>query len=995
MTPADSAQVQVSVTANAGTTPQLAVTLSTEQNPPQNSGLTFFPPQGFLTTSNPVSFTVEAEVSAQPIQNYPIVVTATDQSNNSSVALVPLTVSVPFSASTTPTRSNFARTDQGPTGVVYDQLRKLLFVSVEILNQVQVFSSVDGHRVTTIPVMYPAGIDESSDGSSVYVVSPFSSLITTIDPASFQVVNQASIPQNQAGFQVATLSNGDVLILTATDTTAPGTVYLWNPAAKTIISFGQSAGSMVRSADHSKVLLIGTSFSGGTAVLYDVTSNSFATSSDSIGGANMAISPDGSQIVQAGYSNSSTVFYDQNFNPLGSISLDFQPLYGTIYSLDGNQAYVFGDDFMGAGNVVAAIDTHTFQLVGIVPSFAFGIGLPFSGQWLTPFAIDETRMLFGGVSRGMGYLDLSSPGTINLPASRIDLVQPTLLSLGEPTQLQMSGAYLSPSLSYHVYFGAPPASPSAQTGTNISIQNANTLSVTAPAGIAAGPANVTFVRSDGLFQVLPDWVSYGPTILMVDANAGSPAGGDAIEVIGYGFDGGNVQVSIGGQPATVTQVNGPTSTAQFATERILLTTPPGNPGYADVVVTTASGSTTATRGFEYLTSAKIYPITGALDDIVYDQIRKRLYLSNQDHNRVEVFDLTSDSYVSPVAVGNQPTSLALTPDGALLAVLNSADMTVSVITLSNMQVTATYSAVNSNDAGNVPVALSPVEPHRMLVDLVCTGCLDAGVIHLLDLGTGSLSCSGVAGCSGGNIVFGSGVDAMASTPDGSKVFLADYYGGLGLLNLTANQLTTANLFSAQDAAADADGNIFAAQFGILNAALSQTSIMAYEPYADSGTQSFHNVPGEKLSPSGSLLFQPQDSGVDIFDVHTGRIVLHADMPEGIPFDSGAMALDETSSKMFLISNSGITVAQLFELPLSLASITPATGPAGTQVKLRGSGFVTGSAVIFGTSQVPATYVDQNTLTAVVPALSTTGPVRVTVTNPDGRTYSYDALFSAQ
>lgn len=86
---------------------------------------------------------------------------------------------------------------------------------------------------------------------------------------------------------------------------------------------------------------------------------------------------------------------------------------------------------------------------------------------------------------------------------------------------------------------------------------------------------------------------------------------------------------------------------------------------------------------------------------------------------------------------------------------------------------------------------------------------------------------------------------------------------------------------------------------------------------------------------------------------------------------------------------------ILRVALSLASVIPATGSTGTQVTLRGSGFVSGSTVTFGTSQVPATYVDQNTLTAIIPALSTTGPVRITVTNPGGSTYSYDALFSVQ
>lgn len=988
MTPAGSATVQISVAANAGTSPQLSVTLSTDTDLPPNSGLIVNSPQGLLTTTTPVSFNVQTEVSAQAIQNFPIVITATDQSNNSSTAVVPLTVSIPFSPSTSLTRSNFSRTDQPPTGVVYDQARKLLFASVEILNEVAVLSSVDGHRVATIPVMYPAGIDESADGSSVYVVSPYSSIITTIDPVSFQVVNETNIPQNQSGFQVVTLSNGNVLILIA----ASRQIYLWSPTSGTISTFGQSAGLMWRSEDHGKVLFAGASSSDVGAALYDVASNNFTTNA-SISSPNMGIRPDGSQIVAAGYSNSPTVFYDQNFNPLGSISLDFQPVYGAIYSLDGNFAYIFGDDFQGAGNVVAAVDTHTFKLLGIVPSFDFEIGLPFSGQWVTPFAIDETDMLFGGASRGIGYLDLSSPGSLGMPISRVDLVQPTLLSLSTPTPLQVSGAYFSPSWAYKTYFGPPPAFLSAQLGSGLAVQNMNTLSVTAPAGIAAGPGNVTLTRSDGLFQVLPDWISYGPTVLMVDANAGSPAGGDAISIVGYGFDSG-LQVSIGGSQATITQVTGPISTSQFPTQRILLKTPGGSPGFADVVVTTASGSTTISGGFEYVASAQVYPVTGALDDIVYDQKHQRLYVSNQDHNRIEVFDLASQSYLSPISVGNQPTSLALTPDSALLAVLNSVDETVSVINVAGMSVVATYSIL-TNDGGTAGIALSPAAPHRMLVDLVCPGTLDAGVIHLLDLDTGSLSCSGVAGCTNGDIVFGSGIDAMASTPDGNEVFLADFYSPVvGLLDLTTNQLTTANSYSATDAAADADHNLFAAQFGIANSQLSQISIMAYEPYADSGTQSLHNVIGEKLSPSGSLLFVPQDSGVDLFDVHTGRLVLHVTTPEAIPLDAGALALDETGTKMFLVSNSGITVVQLFQAPLSLASVNPAMASPGTQVTLRGSGFLAGTTLTFATSQVTPTYVDQNTMTAIVPSLAP-GLVRITATNPNGSSYTYDAFLAIQ
>ena len=105
-----------------------------------------------------------------------------------------------------------------------------------------------------------------------------------------------------------------------------------------------------------------------------------------------------------------------------------------------------------------------------------------------------------------------------------------------------------------------------------------------------------------------------------------------------------------------------------------------------------------------------------------------------------------------------------------------------------------------------------------------------------------------------------------------------------------------------------------------------------------------------------------------------------------------MALDEKGTKMFLISNTGVTVAQLYQVPLSLATLSPATGASGTTVTLRGCGFQSGATVFFGTVQVSATFVDSNTLKATVPTLKP-GPIRVAVKNPDGHQYALDDAYT--
>jgi hypothetical protein len=842
----------------------------------------------------------------------------------------------------------------------------------------------------------------------VYVVSPFSTVITKIDPNLLQVVQQIPLPQGLSGIELATLSSGAVMVLPALNGGGFAPVYLWDPVGNTFTGVGQSVlyfnPGMARSADHSRVLFWQGFSPAAVAAVYDVGSGQFTGPANLYGVGYVSISPDGEQLFGLSIQGTSN-FYDANFNVTGSITLGLFPVYGTIYSLDGSRVYALGQDFAGAGSLVAAIDTSQYSLAGIVPAWEFGPEVLFSGQWPTALATDETNMLFGAVSQSMAFLDLSSPGSLGLPVPGVSRFQPTLVSQTSATQVALSGTEFLPQWSYGVFFGAPPASSQTRAAANVAIQSVNSLAMSAPSGLPAGPANVTATRSDGWFQILPDAVTYGPTILRVDGNAGSPQGGDSINITGYGLSGSNVQVLIGGNAAAITNVlSANYSSSQFPQEVLTVTTPSGSPGSADVVVQTPEGSATVPGGFVYANSAQIYPIPvvpgGGPDSIVYDQARQRLYLANFPYDRVEVFDLTTNSLLAPVSVGLQPTSLALTPDNAFLAVFNPGSDTVSVVDLTKMQVVRMWSAVLATEGSNyVPVSMVAGLPHRAFIDVYDTASLGGGSIHVLDLDTGAISCSGLSWCANGTDVSGFLRAAMASTPDGTKVFLAAITGGggasplaAGLLDLHANTLATGFAGECSDAAADADGTIFGASLAIGNAQMAQVSIMGYEPYtADARQQA---VFGEKLNGSGSLLYFPHVQDVDLFDVHTGRLVERVMLPEALPGAINSLALDETGAKIFLISNSGLTIVQLPRLPLSLATVTPSSGATGTQIKLRGSGFQNGASVSFGAAQAAVTYVDANTLTAVVPSLPS-GNVRVTVTNPGGATYSFDAAFTVQ
>ncbi len=99
-----------------------------------------------------------------------------------------------------------------------------------------------------------------------------------------------------------------------------------------------------------------------------------------------------------------------------------------------------------------------------------------------------------------------------------------------------------------------------------------------------------------------------------------------------------------------------------------------------------------------------------LTDLVYDQTRQRLYIANYGLNRVEVYDIQSQAFLTPIKVGQLPNSLALTPDGFTLYVANSGGETISIVNPDTMQVTGIVSyppvAFNATTALSLPSVIA-------------------------------------------------------------------------------------------------------------------------------------------------------------------------------------------------------------------------------------------------------------------------------------------------
>lgn len=75
-----------------------------------------------------------------------------------------------------------------------------------------------------------------------------------------------------------------------------------------------------------------------------------------------------------------------------------------------------------------------------------------------------------------------------------------------------------------------------------------------------------------------------------------------------------------------------------------------------------------------------------LTDLLVDEVRQRIYIANSGMNRIEVFDMASQSLLDPIKVGQLPHSMAFGVDNSTLYVANTGSEVISIIDLDKRQV---------------------------------------------------------------------------------------------------------------------------------------------------------------------------------------------------------------------------------------------------------------------------------------------------------------------
>ena len=950
-------------------------------------------------------------------------------------------------------RTTYARTDSvpamdDPSGephhrhIAYDPAHQHVFVANRAMNRVEIFSSISSTRVAQVSIPGASSADLSPDGTTVWI-GTVTEQVAAIDTSSLQIKARFRI----AGLQplpntlfdrpeeLLALSGGKLVVRLRQSQSSEALLALWSPSSNSLADltstepqlFQNGLGAMARTGDQSKLLVAASDTSGEIAV-YDSNGNVFA-GPHGLGNGTIplvAANPDGSRFAVVFVSNGSTrvLLLDGSLNPSGSYAAS--SVNGMVFSRDGQSLYV--SENSAAPPVITVIDGHTLNLVGQVPD------LWIAGRRTEIEEVDATNLLFGVANRGLSFVDAATPGSLSGAAPAFaasPAAQPSEGPSVGGTTTVLTGENFAPPT--QMLFGSQPAS-------NVSVTGGAQINATSPPNAATGPVNITSYFSNGWLALAPDAFSYGPQVLQILPNAGTPTGGDTVKIYGYGFgsDLTKLTVTFAGAVATVQAIQNITaiapslgldSTYPFSLESITLQTPAGTSGKADVVITSPAGTVTDSKSFQYLQSENFYAHPAFYTFVAYDQARQWLYLSDIDH--VGIFEITSDTFdpsgIQPPG-GPPPTAgirgIALTPDGSQLV---AADFGSQCIYLFNPDARSGTTVPVGGVAGfqnSGPARVAATSAQSIFVGLsaesgssgACASCLGQ-----LNLTTNPPAIQPVSQPEVSSIT---GAPLIQSNGNGDQVFVAFASapgGPLALWNSSSpNQFST---FTANDSATDlgaaADGTMFALQNNgtteIRTADLSLAAVPAAAELAQIPGR--NQVPGVTLHPSGALLYQPfltgpagnpgVKGGIDILDGHSGALRLRILLPQ--QFMTAADALhgsflttDENGQRLFALTsqdgtaqNAGITIVTLAKVPLGIGTLTPASASAsgGTTLTIRGSGFATGATATIGGKSATVTFKDMNTLTVVTPALPA-GAQRLTIINPDGESISLDAAFTA-
>lgn len=588
--------------------------------------------------------------------------------------------------------------------IVLDEARRRLYLVNSNANRLEVFSIAPNptRLLSTIPTdSLPLAAAMSPDGQFLYITCHNSSSLNIVDLNTLRVSERPSLPARPEGIAIG--NDGRALITTigTGPNNSQNTLLIFDPerdAADSVVfvppapaippgappagrAFLANRSQLVATPDGS--LIIGVNIPNGTqrvVFVFEVASATVIRSRviNNISSV-LAVAPDGRKFM-SGLSLIDTetleILAQQN---LANAPYPIQP--GTNFNLQQNQG---GSVFSPDGRALySAFNVTPVQVPAARPNVG-QLMLNDPDNLLIQLAYQMPENLAGKMvmtSDGGTIYAISESGFTTIPVGAAS--QNPILSLASPA------VHLTNDQCGVTNETRRAQIPAVNMGRGRLTANAQVLQLTpvGPGGLGGPGGPGGGIPGGGVIIIIPPVIPGGPAPPIGPVIPGQPGPGGAQNPAIF---------QTAPQIRTQNTPEGPLFEVTFnaANNRSLGTVTPVH----DFLIQSPEAINIPprlrvfqnNRNAESNTDVRALPVGAsaaeALEDIVFDPLRQRLYIANSGMNRIEVFDTRAREFLAPVKVGQLPRSMALTPDGNTLYVANTGGESISIIDLNERAV---------------------------------------------------------------------------------------------------------------------------------------------------------------------------------------------------------------------------------------------------------------------------------------------------------------------
>jgi uncharacterized protein (TIGR03437 family) len=380
--------------------------------------------------------------------------------------------------------------------------------------------------------------------------------------------------------------------------------------------------------------------------------------------------------------------------------------------------------------------------------------------------------------------------------------------------------------------------------------------------------------------------------------------------------------------------------------------------------------------------------TTGLADMVTDTTRQRLYIANPGKNRVEIFDMKQQQFLTPITVGQLPQSIGFGPDDNTLYVANSGSEYLSVVDLTTGAVT-----------GKVRLPPIPFNASFALLTPSVIASSQRGPQVLMSNGTlWTIVGSSVVPRTLNTDVFGTATSipspqTMASSPEGSFVLLLAGNGSAYLYSAAVDDFVAARQVIPTPIqgyygpiAAGPAGQYYLVNNQVLNLALTPigTSTSASRPVSAVAAVNAQSFVRFSMPVSASANAAATDAGlIEVVNATSQQTTTSANALEGplsvvtgtqrANINGRTMAIDSSGATVYVLTASGLQIVPFNPTGAQNIPRAPANGVVNTanyQPSLAAGGLVS----IFGQELASTASASSNPLPAIL------GGTCVTVNN---------------